>query len=132
MSTLSSEDMALHLAQIKRFEADMATLKERGVHDPTPLIKQLVEARGWSQAEFGRRLGMKPSQINHMMTGRRAWTVRPLALASEILSVPICYFFGETGDFEGLPEDLKDLLGIATPKDLELVAEMLRRLQNRN
>ncbi|MCH8101539.1 MAG: helix-turn-helix transcriptional regulator, partial [Chloroflexi bacterium] len=88
-------------------------------------------ARKWSQREFGQRIGLSKTQVNHLFTGRQNWSVERLIKASEVLGLPVSYLFGQ-GNESWLEEDLEELLRAATPEDRRLITEMLRRFLSRN
>ena len=110
----------------------MVARTEIGVFDPNPLIKELVAARNWSQAEFGRQIGSSKTTVNHLFQGRQPWDAKRLFRASEALGIPVSYFFGQGDTQDFLDDELKELLRTATPEDRELVTEMLRRILTRN
>lgn len=110
----------------------MVAQTKSGVFDPTPLIKELVAARNWSQAEFGRKIGITKTQVNHLFQGRQKWSATRLLGTSEALGIPISYFFGQGDEHDFLDDELKELLRTATPEDRELITETLRRILARN
>ncbi|WP_413662101.1 helix-turn-helix domain-containing protein [Microbulbifer sp. CNSA002] len=71
--------------------------------DSSPIAKRLFEARtlmGISQRKLGIELGMEPgsasSRMNHYEKGRHSPDYKTLRQISEVLDVPVAFFFCES------------------------------------
>lgn len=88
-------------------------------------IKKLREARGWTQAELARRLGVTRNGVNSWEQGLSMPSPACLVELAKVFSVSTDYLLG----VESL--DSVNVTGLAA-QDVALLAEMADRLRNRN
>ena len=88
-------------------------------------IKELRQARGWTQAELGRRLGVTRNGINSWEQGLSMPSPASLVELAQILSVSTDYLLG----LESLATH--NLSGLEM-QDIALLAELADRLRQRN
>lgn len=87
-------------------------------------IKKLREARGWTQAELARRLGVTRNGVNPWEQGLSMPSPACLVELAKVFSVSTDYLLG----VESL--DSVNVTGLAA-QDVALLAEMADRLRNR-
>ncbi|MBR4863074.1 MAG: helix-turn-helix transcriptional regulator [Oscillospiraceae bacterium] len=87
-------------------------------------IKKLREARGWTQAELARRLGVTRNGVNSWEQGLSMPSPACLVELAKVFSVSTDYLLG----VESL--DSVNVTGLAA-QDVALLAEMADRLRNR-
>ena len=87
-------------------------------------IKRLREARGWTQAELARRLGVTRNGVNSWEQGLSMPSPACLVELAKVFSVSTDYLLG----VESL--DSVNVTGLAA-QDVALLAEMADRLRNR-
>ena len=87
-------------------------------------IKKLREARGWTQAEFARRLGVTRNGVNSWEQGLSMPSPACLVELAKVFSVSTDYLLG----VESL--DSVNVTGLAA-QDVALLAEMADRLRDR-
>lgn len=87
-------------------------------------IKKLREARGWTQAELARRLGVTRNGVNSWEQGLSMPSPSCLVELAKVFSVSTDYLLG----VESL--DSVNVTGLAA-QDVALLAEMADRLRNR-
>jgi len=88
-------------------------------------IKKLREARGWTQAELARRLGVTRNGVNSWEQGLSMPSPACLVELAKVFSVSTDYLLG----VENL--DSVNVTGLEA-RDVALLAEMADRLRNRN
>lgn len=88
-------------------------------------IKKLREARGWSQAELARRVGVTRNGVNSWEQGLSMPSPACLVELARVFSVSTDYLLG----VESL--DSVNVTGLGE-RDVALLAEMADRLRNRN
>ncbi|MCC7464481.1 MAG: HigA family addiction module antidote protein [Gammaproteobacteria bacterium] len=66
----------------------MAAQKPAQVFPPGEILKDELEERGWSQAEFAEILGRPAGLVTDIITGRRGITPETAALFGEAFDVP--------------------------------------------
>lgn len=87
-------------------------------------IKKLREARGWTQAELARRLGVTRNGVNSWEQGLSMPSPACLVELAKVFSISTDYLLG----VESL--DSVNVTGLAA-QDVALLAEMADRLRNR-
>lgn len=87
-------------------------------------IKKLREARGWTQAELARRLGVTRNGVNSWEQGLSMPSPACLVELAKVFSISTNYLLG----VESL--DSVNVTGLAA-QDVALLAEMADRLRNR-
>lgn len=87
-------------------------------------IKKLREARGWTQAELARRLGVTRNGVNSWEQGLSMPSPACLVELAKVFSVSTDYLLG----IESL--ESVNVTGLAA-QDVALLAEMADRLRNR-
>ena len=87
-------------------------------------IKKLREARGWTQAELARRLGVTRNGVNSWEQGLSMPSPACLVELAKVFSVSTDYLLG----VESLAS--VNVTGLAA-QDVALLAEMADRLRNR-
>lgn len=87
-------------------------------------IKKLREARGWTQAELARRLGVTRNGVNSWEQGLSMPSPACLVELAKVFSVSTDYLLG----VESL--DSVNVTGLAA-QDVALLTEMADRLRNR-
>ena len=87
-------------------------------------IKKLREARGWTQAELARRLGVTRNGVNSWEQGLSMPSPACLVELAKVFSVSTDYLLG----VESL--DSVNVTGLEA-RDVALLAEMADRLRNR-
>ncbi len=88
-------------------------------------IKKMREARGWSQAELARRVGVTRNGVNSWEQGLSMPSPACLVELARVFSVSTDYLLG----LESL--DRVNVTGLGE-RDVALLAEMADRLRNRN
>lgn len=61
-------------------------------------IKVLREAKGWSQAQLGEKVGVTPSAIGYWERGERDPGVDMLRKLAFVLETDMNYLFGQAGE----------------------------------
>lgn len=109
-------------------------------------LRNLRKEKGLTQKEISKRVSMDYSYIGKIERGEQLPSIKMLIRLSEILSMPIGYFFQEgpiMGLLEHLPEELIDIAGNKKKmiflkllkdideEDIPLITEILRLLKER-
>jgi transcriptional regulator with XRE-family HTH domain len=87
------------------------------------VVKQLREARGWTQAELARRLGLDQSQVNRLESGKsRNPTQKTLEALARAFELPLPAFMtllGVGGDTP--PDAMRDMIIDAEFRELTAI-----------
>jgi transcriptional regulator with XRE-family HTH domain len=87
------------------------------------VVKQLREARGWTQAELARRLGLDQSQVNRLESGKsRNPTQKTLEALARAFELPLPAFMtllGVGGDTP--PDAMRDMIIDAEFRELSAI-----------
>ena len=73
-------------------------------------IKSLLKLKNISYNKLAQELGVTPQTVNNYLTGRTRLDIETLEKIADVLQVNPCYFFIETDDLSGQPQNAKDYI----------------------
>ena len=102
--------------------------------DTRQRIKQLMDQRGWTEYRLALTCGLSQSTISNIFRRNTTPSVATLETICTAFGITLSQFFAE-GDTIDLNPELKEVFEhwiSLTPKQKELVLQMLRTLNNGN
>ena len=97
------------------------------------VIKSSRIKNGFSQEQLAEQLGVSPTHVKHMESGRRKPSVEILFQLAQVLHFSLdALILPELLDMDERTQDIRTLLAGCSPQQLELISDLIRAVRKKN